>query len=709
MSDQRPIRRVLRFSVFEMDLEQRELRRNGLKIKLQDQPFQLLAALLERPGKLITREELRQHLWPADTFVDFDHSLNAAVRRLRDALGDDPDTPRFVETVPRHGYRFLADVRGYGSTTEKIQRRSASLAVLRFRLPRNAILVSLAVLVVFGLGTAQYLLRGRVLSPPMRTVPLTTYPGAEDHPAFSKDGEQVAFIWDGNTARGTDVYVKRIGSEKPLQLTQSSGFVCCAAWTSDDRYIAFERCDENAGIFLVPSLGGAERRLRRMAGCNGLSWSPTAQLLVFSEKSSPDAPFSLFFMSADDLQPHQLTFPTDKVVGDQDPVFSPDGKSVSFMRIVGEATADIYTVPISGGVTRRLTFDNAFVNGATWTADSNDIVFSSSRNGSQSLWVVPAAGGEPTRLPLGGAVAAQPAISRDGHRLAYRQGLIRPNLWVIEISDGVHSKKVAKPFFLSATYNNSPRFSPDGKKVAFSSQRSGDLEVWTCDAADCSDPQQLTFLRAVSGTPRWSPDGRRIVFDSRPHEHSQILMINAEGGRPVALTDGTAEDKVPSWSADGRFVYFSSNRSGAPQIWKVTVSGGKPSQVTQHGGFAAFESSDGRFLYFTKENQAGIWRMATGGGDEVLILPRPLPAHWGDWALTDRGIYYMDESGQHPAIEFAAFPNQTVTKVAGLDSLPPPWDPGFAVSPDGKQILFSQVDRSAVDIMLVENFHLESQ
>jgi DNA-binding winged helix-turn-helix (wHTH) protein len=122
MSDQGPIRRILRFSVFEMDLEQRELRRNGLKIKLQDQPFQLLAALLERPGKLVTREELRRHLWPGDTFVDFDHSLNAAVRRLREALGDDPDTPRFIETVPRHGYRFLADVRGPDPIPEEIQR-----------------------------------------------------------------------------------------------------------------------------------------------------------------------------------------------------------------------------------------------------------------------------------------------------------------------------------------------------------------------------------------------------------------------------------------------------------------------------------------------------------------------------------------------------------------------------------------------------------
>ena len=159
-------------------------------------------------------------------------------------------------------------------------------------------------------------------------------------------------------------------------------------------------------------------------------------------------------------------------------------------------------------------------------------------------------------------------------------------------------------------------------------------------------------------------------------------MINAEGGKPVALTDGTAEDKVPSWSADGRFVYFSSNRSGAPQIWKVAVSGGEPSQVTQHGGFAAFESSDGRFLYFAKEDQAGIWRMATRGGDEVLILPRPLPTHWGKQFYRYDVKRWLDGDPAQPAP-----PPQRRGRNAGwlnvdardILSMPDPWEyPWFA-------------------------------
>ncbi|HZC43747.1 MAG TPA: DPP IV N-terminal domain-containing protein, partial [Acidobacteriaceae bacterium] len=356
---------------------------------------------------------------------------------------------------------------------------------------------------------------------------------------------------------------------------------------------------------------------------------------------------------AEDQRVRQLTFPTGNVIGDQDPAFSPDGKSIAFIRIIGEGAPDVYTVAVSGGPVRQLTFDKAAVSGLTWSADGKEIIFSSHRDGGQSLWAVPLAWGEPDRLPVGGAAATHPTISHKGDRLAYTQGTIHPNLWSIVLSkDGSKVTEGPGQFLISATYNNAPQFSPDGKRLAFTSERSGYNEIWTCDATDCSEPQQLTFLKVASGMPRWSPDSKQIVFDSRPTGHSRVMMISAEGGSPIRLTDGKAEDKVPSWSSDGKLVYFSSNRSGASQIWKAPASGGQPSQVTQHGGFAAFDSSDGKYLYYTKENEPGIWRLPTGGGDEIRILANPSQYHWGDWAVSERGIYYVSDASPHPAIDF---------------------------------------------------------
>jgi Tol biopolymer transport system component/DNA-binding winged helix-turn-helix (wHTH) protein len=709
MSGETPIRQIRRFGIFEVDLRRRELLRNGLQIKLRDQSFLLLAALLEQPGELVTREELRSKLWPDGTFVDFDHSLNAAIKRLRDAIGDDPETPRFIETVPKRGYRFLAPVDDSSMRLVKTSGRRSMIgtaaSLFRFRVLAGVVFV----LVVVTLGAIRYGSRSRtpLARLPLKIVPLTTYPGAEAGSAFSGDGEQVAFVWDGNTLDTTNIYVKRIGIDPPLKLTRSDGLVCCAAWTSDSRYVGFERCSgENQGIYLVPSLGGPEAKITNTVGCNGISWSPREQLLAFSSKKSPDSPWALFLMPLDDRQPHQLTFPSADLIGDQDPVFSPDGKFIAFIRVVGEGTPDIYTAPVSGGPVRRLTYDKAALGGITWTSDGQKLVFSSHREGSKCLWVVPSSGGQPKRLPFGG-IASDPSISRQGNRLSYTQGDIHPNLWVIQISGGAAMRnREAKPFFSSATYNNAARFSPDGKKIAFASLRSGDMEIWTCDAADCSEPLQLTFLKSLSGTPRWSPDSKRISFESRPHGHSQIFVISAEGGKPIPITDGTAEDKVTSWSPDGIFIYFASNRSGVSQIWKISTSGGQLSQVTRKGGFASSASSDGKFLYYVKDAENGIWRMPTTGGDEIAVLPQFPAEHWGDWALVDKGIYYVDEVG-HPTIKFLNFVNHKVTKIVEVESLPPPGDPGFTVSPDEKQIVFSQIDRSAVDLMLVENFNVE--
>ena len=710
MSGETPIRQICRFGIFEVDLRRRELRRNGLQIKLRDQSFLLLAALLERPGELVTREELRSRLWPDGTFVDFDHSLNAAMKRLRDALDDDPDNPRFIETVPKRGYRFLGPVDGssMGQIEPGGRRSTVGIKASLFRFPFLAGVVFLSVVVV-GLGVMRYVSgsRTRLARPPLRVVPLTTYPGAEYSPAFSGDGEQVAFVWDGGAFGRADVYVKRIGIDPPLKLTKTNGLACCPSWTFDSRHIGYERCSgENQGIYLVSSLGGPERKVRN-AACGGISWSPKEQLLVFSDKKSPDSPWALFLMSLDDLQARQLTFPQSDVIGDQNPVFSPDGKVIAFVRIVGEGTTDIYTIPLSGGLVRQLTYDKVSLEGMAWTSDGTKVVFSSYREGSKSLWVVSASGGEPKRLPFGGAIASEPAISRQGNRLSYTQGDSYPNLWVVQISGGATMRNSeAKPFFSSATYNNAPRFSPDGKKVAFASHRSGDMELWTCDSPNCSEPLQLTFLKSLTGTPRWSPDSKRISFESRPHGHSQIFVISAGGGKPTPITDGTAEDKVTSWSPDGSIIYFGSNRSGVSQIWKISASGGQPSQVTRKGGFASSASSDGKFLYYVKDNENGIWRMPTTGGDEMAVLPQFPAEHWGDWALVDKGIYYVDEVG-HPTIKFLSFVHHKVTKIIEVESLPPPGDPGFTVSPDEKQIVFSQIDRSAVDLMLVENFNVE--
>ncbi len=203
--------RVVRFGVFEADLSAGELRKNGLKIKLQDHPFRLLAFLLERPGEVVTREELRQRLWSADTFVEFDHSVNTAIRKIREALDDSSNNPRFVETLPRRGYRFIAPVDGDQPVaaialppTKRLWLRAGSVV---------------AVAIVAATTGWLALRKDTPDTAPFKVAPLTTYPGVEAHPSFSPDGSEVAFAWGRDYSSNYDIYVKQIGVDQPSQLT----------------------------------------------------------------------------------------------------------------------------------------------------------------------------------------------------------------------------------------------------------------------------------------------------------------------------------------------------------------------------------------------------------------------------------------------------------------------------------------------------------
>ena len=306
-------------------------------------------------------------------------------------------------------------------------------------------------------------------------------------------------------------------------------------------------------------------------------------------------------------------------------------------------------------------------------------------------------------IPIAGPMVGSPAVSLEGNRLAYTQGFLHSEIWRVELT--VHGKtKPAAPFISSSWGDGGPQFSPDGNKVVFYSARSGGFEIWRCNS-DGSDPIQLTSLGVLSGTPRWSPDGTKIAFDSRPGEHSQILVVNADGGFPQQITSDNDENSVPSWSRDGEWIYFGSNRSGNWQLWKVPALGGDPIQLTKNHGFSAFESPDGHLIYYTKEDPDGIWQIPASGGDEKRILDVRL-ASWGDWAVLDNGIYFINREAANLAstIRFYSFGTRKLSTIARLDKAIPPEEADFDISPDGSSILYGQVNKS-VDIMMIESFH----
>jgi Tol biopolymer transport system component/tRNA A-37 threonylcarbamoyl transferase component Bud32 len=547
-------------------------------------------------------------------------------------------------------------------------------------------------------------------APPLKIVPFTSFLNRESSPAFSPDGSQVAFVWDGEKGDNNDIYVSLIGAGTPFRLTTHSGDDRYPAWSRDRRHIAFVRqSGSERSIFIVPALGGNERKLHSETSAflfyfdSGPSWSPDGKSLVFPGRASPQEPNSIFSLSLENLEKRKLTSPPAGAIGDSNPSFSPDANTLAFTRQTGSSPGDIYLLPAAGGEPKRLTFDNRPILGLDWTADGHEIVFSSDRDraGRFSLWRISASGGTSERLAVGGDNASTLAISRQGHRLAYTQEFRDHNIWRIQVPNSTGRRNPPTRLIASTRADDGPQFSPEGKRIVFASARSGNREIWMCDSEGLNPIPLTSFGGPDVNSPRWSPDGREIAFDSLAEGSRDIYVVSVEGGKPRRVTTEISDEVRPSWSRDGRWIYFGSNRSGDWQVWKAPAKGGQAVRVTREGGREAFESPDGKVYYAKGVGVLGIWKTPAQGGQEIRVLDQAVQ---GFWALRDRGIYFLNpKTSPHSAIEFLSFATGRTTQIAALEK-EPTLASGLAVSPDGRWILHVQGDQRESDIMLVENF-----
>ena len=546
--------------------------------------------------------------------------------------------------------------------------------------------------------------------PSQAEVPLTSYPGDERHPSFSPDGNQVAFGWNGEKQDNYDVYVKLIGPGAPLRLTTNPAPDRSPAWSPDGRWIAFRRelGGGKAGLFLIPALGGPERKLLDAVSpdsWSAASWHPSNNWLAIPMPDPPDVIPSVFAISVTSGQRRRLTAPLSPSTGDADPAFSPDGRSLVFCRRTAIGEGELFILTLSTamepqGEVKQLTFDQRITQTPAWTFDGREIIFSIGRPGSYTLWRIRVSQsgsppGKPERLASVGQDGVSPALSRQGRRLAYTRNWRDLNIWRMQIPGGVSA-----PFISSTRNEENPKFSPDGQKIAFRSDRSGHNEIWVSDS-DASNPVQVTsFGGPMAAEVNWSPDSRRIAFKANTHGHGDIYVIDAEGGAPQRLTTEPSDDLMPAWSQDGRWIYFASNRSGTDQVWKIPATGGAAVQVTRQGGFYSQESPDGRFLYYGKDRNltTSLWKTPVAGGQETRVLESM--TWWMNFQVLNEGIYFMP-AGEPPTVQFF---RQATAKIEPVATIPKPSAAGLTVSPDGRTLLFTVFEQGGSDLMLVENF-----
>jgi len=446
-----------------------------------------------------------------------------------------------------------------------------------------------------------------------------------------------------------------------------------------------------------------------------LSWHPGGKWLAVScDQESAQVPAAIYLLSPETREKRRLTFPPRGVRQDTSPAFSPDGRSLVFVRYFRGLTSELYLLRVSEelvpeGEPRQLTTMNQDTMDSAWLPDGKEIVFASgSKIHSCRLWRIPVSGSSrPRPLPFSREVnGVCPAISPEENRLVYAVFSLQANIWCCEVPKGGAKPEPPQRFLASTRVQEQIQYSPDGKALAYVAWASGSGEIWICDR-DGSNPLQLTHLNGPSlGLPRWSPDGQQIIFSVDSGGAGDLHLIPAQGGEMRRLTRTPFNELDPSFSRDGKWVYFSSDRSGDFQVWKMPAEGGEAVQITRKGGSRSLESTDGKLLFYLKPNEASytdaiaeLWKIPVEGGEESRVIKEVILENFD---VKRDGIYFTSKPDQDRTpflfYEFVSGKTKPITTVRnGIGH-------GFTVSPDEQRILYIQVGDWQSDLMLVENF-----
>jgi Tol biopolymer transport system component len=578
--------------------------------------------------------------------------------------------------------------------------------------------------------------------------PLANDARAELSPSLSPDGTLVAF--GGELAEGGfGLYVKPVagGPPRKLELGPDIRFEESPypAWSPDGQAIAFlaHEAPQQFGLFVVSTDGGPPRRLTSMAGI-GLCWHPGGDAIGFVDRLSTGEPFSIFLLSLATGQRRRLTAPPMGAFGDTHCAFSPDGARLAVVRFDTRHASDVFVVDdvsprdasapaIPGDGAYRLTRDLPGLDGIVWTLDtpSTAVVVGSP----QGLWRVPVPARRPPTGPAEAAArpavdatatavliagygggTSSPSVARsrlDGSvRLAYhsQQRDVNIHRWAAaqaaaDAPAGAVSRSDVPPLRSGSTWwDDAPALSPDGRQVAFTSNRTGMNEIWIADV-DAASARQVTAHGPVVLAPQWSPDGRRLAFTRQVGGNRDIYVVDVDGARSTRLTSDPTQEDNPAWSRDGRSIYFRSDRGGIGQIWKVSAHGGEARRVTTGAGSQAIEAPDGRRIYFVRGTDApGLWAVPVEGGAETAIAP----GVWeGLWGIADDGIAFVDRAGPRAGagvpIRFYDFASRVTTTRTHVP-MSAEITGGFAIARDGRSGLFSTVDHVQHDLMLIERW-----
>jgi len=629
------VRSLYRFGVFELEAHSGELRRNGIKLKLQDQPYQVLLKLLEHAGQTVTREQLRSALWSADTFVDFETGLNTTIKRLRETLGDSAENPAFIETIPKRGYRFIAPVTAPNSGSESVAEKVGPERVrLSTILKLGAVLILAQLLVSFGVRHWS-----AAPSMPARVLDFTqlTSDGQAKQGRLLSDGSRIYFsevlpvgriVAQVSTKGGeTTTIPTTVSNPRPADISPDGTELLILSGDISKKEEPY-----GGALWILPVAGGSARPVDNVVATDAV-WGERAETILYCNGHD------LYVVNRDGANRHTIL----TVSGDVESLRrSPNSQLLRFTmttRAMG-GTSSIWEVSANGAGLREVVpgLPGSAACCGVWMAGNDDFLFQWTRAGRTDLWELPGnrriLRPAPNRLTAGPMNVSEPTASG-----VPNEAFVVGNIPRAELVKFVPQTAELVPY-LSGISAEGVETSRDGQWLAYTLFPGGTL--WRSNIAG-TERVQLTFPPMRAFLPRWSPDGKQIAFmGTAGGDHWTTYLIPAQGGVARQMIPGNDETADATWTPDNKSMVFGPWKGGESR--GIRVLDLNTDQVSLLPGAAEMwsprTSPDGRYIaaLSQQDSRMMLFDTRTQKWEQLSVDYSGYPS----WSRDGKFLYFQD-------------------------------------------------------------------
>jgi len=681
----------------------------------------VLLQLVRAAGRTLSRDELLNEVWKGTCPTP--DVLTQAVKDLRRVLGDDLHAPRFVETLPRLGYRLVAPARfiddstaaafapgAHADESAKAARGDAKRRPIARRWLLGA--VAVATIAVLALGLRRQQTDSAELKPRWHASAqrmITADPGPEHYPRISPDGTRVAYSIVDPVRHESRIVQRSLTQSRLIDVSEGdAGNEFYPVWSPDGMSIAFARQGgDECDIMLASAFGGTERLVDRcvVASVTYFSWTPDGRSLIATRPSSATATdMAITLVPIDGSALDRIPYAHDNTDLDLDARYSPDGRQIAFRR-GASPYSDLFIVDAIGGDVRQLTHLASRLRGFDWTRDGSALVFSSSHEGPQALYTVSI--GDGRIEPLGVQPAEYPSTARGSDTVVYEIPRLRTQLAIVALGEDADAEPALRALVPSTGNDGAPTFSPVDDRVAFVSDRSGSQQLWLSDPASGETSALTESDEPTLRYPVWRPDGERILITARGQAQGSLIEIDIATHTRRVLTAPNEDVRYGVYGRRrGSYVaVVGGSGEGRELIQFENENGTETSRLVLARDVARidYDRTDAT-VYFTKVSEAGLFKVDQKSGNETLVTRRINPAHLDGWLVLGGHVFYIEAKAKGPSRVHDLDPvsGDDVVVASIPDSVA---DFNFSVSHDRREIVIVRVAAEDTDVGAVTLTH----